>query len=48
MRQFGSGRTVIVIAHRLSTIAGADQVIVLNGGMVTEVRLPRPLAVRES
>ena len=28
--------TVIIIAHRLSTIMGADKIIVLEKGMVTE------------
>ena len=31
------GRTAIVIAHRLSTIRGADKIIVLNLGEVTEI-----------
>ena len=30
------GRTVIMIAHRLSTVVNADQIIVLNEGMVAE------------
>ena len=30
------GRTVITIAHRLSTIRDADQIIVINGGIVAE------------
>ena len=31
-----TGRTVIVIAHRLSTLEHADQVIVLEGGVIVE------------
>lgn len=31
------GRTVITIAHRLSTIKSADQIAVLDNGVVTEI-----------
>jgi ABC-type multidrug transport system fused ATPase/permease subunit len=30
------GRTAVIIAHRLSTVAGADRVVVVDGGMVVE------------
>ncbi len=37
-------RTVILIAHRFSTIAGADRVVVLEGGRVVEEGRPAILA----
>lgn len=33
------GRTVIVIAHRLSTIKNADVIVVLQRGVIAEVRI---------
>ncbi len=36
LRMMGKGRTVITIAHRLSTIVDADQITVLENGVVVE------------
>ncbi|MFP4138572.1 MAG: ABC transporter ATP-binding protein [Halomonas sp.] len=36
LARIGHGRTVIMIAHRLSTIVHADEIVVIEGGRVTE------------
>jgi ATP-binding cassette, subfamily B, bacterial len=36
LRQFFSGRTVIVVAHRLSTVQHADQIVTMERGQVVE------------
>jgi ABC-type multidrug transport system fused ATPase/permease subunit len=37
LREVMAGRTTFVIAHRLSTIALADEIVVLEGGRITDV-----------
>lgn len=37
VNRLSSGRTVLVIAHRLSTIQGADRVIVLESGEISQM-----------
>ena len=36
LESFFKGRTVIVVAHRLSTVKNADQIVVLNKGVIAE------------
>ncbi|MEX0969189.1 MAG: ABC transporter ATP-binding protein/permease [Paracoccaceae bacterium] len=36
LREMGQGRSVITIAHRLSTISHADEIIVLDAGVIAE------------
>ena len=36
LRDFYSGKTVVIVAHRLSTVRDADKIIVLDGGRIAE------------
>lgn len=36
LQSFFKGRTVVIVAHRLSTVKNADQIVVLNKGVITE------------
>ena len=40
-------KTVLIIAHRMRTVAGADQVVVLSGGIVAEQGSPAELYTRK-
>ena len=40
-------KTVLIIAHRMRTVAGADQVVVLSGGIVAEQGSPVELYARK-
>jgi ATP-binding cassette subfamily B protein len=41
------GKTVVVVAHRLSTICKADQIIVMQGGMIAEIGTHQELIQRK-
>jgi ATP-binding cassette subfamily B protein len=36
LESFLKGKTVVVVAHRLSTVRHADQIVVLNNGLISE------------
>ena len=36
MKQFFTGKTVVIVAHRLSTVKNADQIVVLKQGQIVE------------
>ena len=40
-------KTVLIIAHRMRTVAGADNVVVLSGGIVAEQGSPAELYARK-
>ncbi len=46
LRTLRQGRTTFVIAHRLSTIVSADQILVLEGGIVVERGTHRELLAK--
>ncbi len=40
-------KTVLIIAHRMRTVAGADRVVVLEGGRVAQQGTPRQLLAED-
>lgn len=48
LKRLTEGRTTIVIAHRLSTIQNADNIIVIDGGRITERGSQSELLARDS
>lgn len=47
LNQFFAGKTVVIIAHRLSTVKNADQIVVLDKGVIIEQGTHTELAARK-
>ena len=47
LNEFFKNRTVIVVAHRLSTVKNADQIVVLDKGMITEIGTHAELTLQQ-
>lgn len=46
LKEFFSGKTVVVVAHRLSTVKNADQIVVLDQGCIAELGTHRELTAQ--
>jgi ATP-binding cassette subfamily B protein len=46
--QFFKGRTVVVVAHRLSTVKNADNIVVLDKGVIAEMGTHNELALMKN
>ena len=47
LNEFYNGRTVVVVAHRLSTVKNADQIVVLDKGVIAEVGTHQELTLKK-
>ena len=43
LSQLIQNKTVMIIAHRMRTVAGADKIVVLSGGVVSQQGAPAEL-----
>ncbi len=46
LHAFFQGKTVVIVAHRLSTVKNADQIVVLNQGVITETGTHQELTAK--
>jgi ATP-binding cassette subfamily B protein len=46
LRELAQGKTALVIAHRLSTVVDADEILVLEAGVIVERGRHRELVAR--
>ena len=46
LNEFFNGKTVVVVAHRLSTVKNADNIIVLDNGVITEQGTHEELTIK--
>jgi ATP-binding cassette subfamily B protein len=47
LKLFFTNKTVVIIAHRLSTVKNADQIIVLEDGLITEIGKHEDLTIKK-
>jgi ATP-binding cassette subfamily B protein len=47
LNKFYENKTVIVVAHRLSTVKNADQIVVINDGIIAEIGTHKSLVSKQ-